>query len=558
MIDNIKLQVLWMRLLALVEEQAQILKRTAFSPIVRDCGDLSVGIFDPQGRMLVQAVTGTPGHVNAMAESVGHFLRQFPAETMHEGDAFVTNDPWLGTGHLNDFVVLTPCYYQGRLVAFSCCTSHLTDVGGMAAGSDGTDIYAEGLTVPILKLADRGQMNETLIEFVRANSRLPSDAVGDVYSLAACNDAGVSRIAALLEDASLPDLSELGEFILRRSRQAVVDAISKVPQGSWSYRLQLDGYEEPITIVARVTVADSKVRVSFDGTSAPVRKAINVPRSYAVAYAVYGLACALAGSEVPNNAGSLSPFEVDIPEGCILDARRPLPVGHRHIVGQMIPDAVFGCLSQPMPDRIPAEGTSCIWNISCRGTRVDRSDSRTFALSMTTNGGTGARPTLDGLSATAFPSGVQATSVEIFETRTPLVVWRKELRTDSGGAGASRGGLGQHIEISNRENSAFSLNAAFDRISNPARGREGGESGSAGYVGLASGSTLRGKGLQVIPSGEIVVIHTPGGGGIGAPQRRSRASVEDDLRQGLVSVEAAVRKYEFESLQEREEVSNAG
>lgn len=554
MTDNIKLQVLWMRLLALVEEQAQILKRTAFSPIVRDCGDLSVGIFDPRGRMLAQAVTGTPGHVNAMAESVGHFLRHFPAETMSEGDAFITNDPWQGTGHLNDFVVLTPCFHRGKLVAFSCCTSHLTDVGGMAAGADGTDVHAEGLTVPMLKLAERGRMNDTLLEFVRANSRLPSDAVGDVYSLAACNDAGVIRIAALLEDAQADDLGELGNFILARSRQAVLDAIAQLPKGSWDYRLELDGYEEPITIATRVTIADQCVRVSFEGTSAPVRKAINVPRSYAAAYAVFGLSCALAGGEVPNNAGSLSPFELDIPEGCILDARRPLPVGYRHIVGQMIPDAIFGCLAQALPDRIPAEGTSCIWNISCRGTRSGPEGLRPFALSMTTNGGTGARPALDGLSATAFPSGVQATSVEIFETRTPLVVWRKELRTDSGGAGTSRGGLGQRIEIANRENAPFFLNAAFDRIVNPPRGRDGGESGDPGYVALSSGTALRGKGLQMIPAGEVVVIHTPGGGGIGSPAGRSRAKVASDLRQGLISEKAAAEKYRFrESGQEQKQ-----
>ncbi len=536
MMDNIQLQVLWMRLLALVEEQAQILKRTAFSPIVRDCGDLSVGTFDTRGRMLAQAVTGTPGHVNAMIESVGHFLRHFPVETMQPGDAFITNDPWMGTGHLNDFVVLTPCFHRGRLVALSCCTSHITDVGGMAAGADGTDVHAEGLTIPMLKLADGGRMNETLIEFVRANSRLPSDAVGDVYSLAACNDAGVSRLAELLEDAGLDDLSELGEFILGRSRQAIQEAIGRVPPGNWAYEMVLDGYDAPITIRVQVTVQEDGVLVNFDGTSAPVKKAINVPRSYAVAYAVFALSCAIGGGEVPNNSGSLSAFEIIIPEGCILNAPRPLPVGYRHIVGQTIPDAIFGCLAHALPDRVPAEGTSCIWNISCRGTRTNSDGSiAPFALSMTTNGGTGARPSLDGLSATAFPSGVQATSVEIFETRTPLVVWRKELRADSGGAGASRGGLGQSIEIASREDSPFFLNAAFDRIVNAPRGRAGGENGSPGYVGLASGSALRSKGLQTIPASETVVIHTPGGGGIGASTDRRRNRVAEDLQQGLIS-----------------------
>lgn len=551
--DNIQLQVLWMRLLALVEEQAQILKRTAFSPIVRDCGDLSVGIFDVKGRMLAQAVTGTPGHVNSMIESVGHFLRHFPVETMQPGDSFITNDPWMGTGHLNDFVVLTPCFHKGALVALSCCTSHITDVGGMAAGADGTDVYAEGLTIPMLQLSRQGEMNETVLAFVRANSRLPDDTVGDVYSLAACNDAGVKRLNALLADSGIDDLSELGEFILSRSRHAIIDAISRLPKGTWSYELKLDGYDEPIVIKARLTVEEGGISVDFTGTSAPVKKAINVPRSYAAAYGIYALVCAIGTGDVPNNSGTLSAFQLTIPEGCILNAPRPLPVGFRHIVGQMIPDTVFGCLAQVIPGKVPAEGTACIWNISCRGTRETSDGVRPFSLSLTTNGGTGARASLDGLSATAFPSGVQATSVEVFETRTPLVVWRKELRPDSGGAGQLRGGLGQKIVIGNREGTPFLLNAAFDRIVNAPRGRDGGESGAAGYVGLSSGKSLRGKGLQPIAAGECIVILTPGGGGVGVPSNRQRASVHEDLSNGLITAQTAMETFQLT----REEIENA-
>lgn len=543
MTNSIQQQVLWMRLLALVEEQAQVLKRTAFSPIVRDCGDLSVGIFDLRGSMLAQAVTGTPGHVNAMLESIGHFLRHFPPTGMREGDAYITNDPWMGTGHLNDFVVLTPCFHRGVPVAVFCCTSHVTDVGGMAAGADGTDVYAEGLALPMLKLVDQGRVNETLIEIVRANSRLPNDAVGDVYSLIACNDTGVDRLQKLMQEHDLEDLEELGSFILDRSRAAVLGSIAAWPKGRWSYVLELDGYSEPVTIQVGVEIDKEEVRVDFAGTSTPVQHAINVPRSYAAAYAVYGLACAISGN-IPNNSGSLSPFTIQIPEGCILNAPRPYPVGYRHIVGQMIPDTIFGCLAQSRPDRVPAEGTSCIWNISCRGShqRVDGAPEM-FGLSLTTNGGTGARQERDGLSATAFPSGVQATSVEVFETRTPLVVWRKELRPDSGGAGTTRGGLGQVIEVGNRKPAPFVLNAAFDRIVNPPKGRDGGHDGSPGYVGLSSGQALKGKGRQLIPVGETLIIHTPGGAGIGAPKERPLEKVRADLRAGAISERAAVTIY---------------
>ncbi|HMN82648.1 MAG TPA: hydantoinase B/oxoprolinase family protein [Burkholderiaceae bacterium] len=543
--DVVLLQVLWDRLLALVEEQAQILKRTAFSPIVRETGDLSVGVFDLRGRMLAQAVTGTPGHVNAMAESAGHFIRHFAPETMQPGDAFITNDPWMGTGHLNDFVVFTPCFVAGRLVAFFCCTSHITDVGGLGTGPDAPDVFAEGLSVPMLKLVDQGRMNETLLSVIAANSRLPADATGDTYSLAACNDVGVRRLQELFAEFGLHDLEELGSHMLSRSREAVLNAIRGLPKGTWRHTMTIDGYDAPLILCASLSIGAGHVHVDFAGSSPAVKQGINVPRSYAAAYAMFGLACVVA-PEVPNNSGSLSPFSFSFPEGSIVNPARPLPVAARHIIGQMLPDTIFGCLSQAIPDRVPAEGTSCIWNISCRGLRRNGPlAGQPFALAVTTNGGTGARPHQDGLSATAFPSGVQGTSIEIFEGRTPIVVWRKELRPDSGGAGRTRGGLGQIIELQNTEDAPFRINAIFDRIAYPPRGRDGGSDGAAGYIGLADGRPLAGKGLQEIAPGQRIVVKTPGGAGIGDARSRSREQVARDLSAGLVSPEAARRDYGY-------------
>lgn len=212
-LDTIRMQVMWNRLIAVVEEQAQTLIRTAFSPIVRECGDLSAGVFDPAGRMLAQAVTGTPGHVNSMAESVNHFIRHFPLETMAEGDIYITNDPWMGTGHLNDFVLTTPCFLDGRLVALFSCTSHLTDIGGIGTGPDGTDVHMEGIYIPMLKLADRGKMDETLMAMVRANTRQPVESEGDVYSLAACNDIGCARLVEMMQEFGLDNLDAIADYI---------------------------------------------------------------------------------------------------------------------------------------------------------------------------------------------------------------------------------------------------------------------------------------------------------------------------------------------------------
>jgi N-methylhydantoinase B len=529
---EIELQVMWSRLIAVVEEQAQVLLRTAFSPIVREAGDLSAGIFDLRGRMLAQAVTGTPGHVNSMAEAVRHFIDRFPLETMKPGDIYITNDPWMGTGHLNDFVLTTPCFHRGKLVGLFSCTSHLMDIGGLGMGADATDVFMEGLYIPHLKLAEEGRLNETLMAMIRANTRLPVDTEGDTYSLAACNDVGCRRLVEMMDEFGLTDLDMLADHICDRSEAAVMAEVAALPHGSWSYTMTVDGFEAPVVLSATTTVSEAGVHVDFSGTGPVSAKGINVPLAYTTAYTVFGLGCAIA-PRVPNNAGSLKRLTVSAPEGCILNARKPAPVSVRHIVGQMLPDMVFGCLRQVIPDRVPAEGTSCLWNINLRGPTQDANGNHGFSMIITSNGGTGARPEKDGLSATAFPSGVKGTPVEIAESLTPTIFWQKELRPGSGGAGRQRGGHGQMIEIGSAIDEPFEILAAFDRIDHPPRGSDGGSDGAAGEIRLASGTVMRGKGLQTIPARDRLIINTPGGGGLGNPAERSPALVAQEIADGL-------------------------
>jgi N-methylhydantoinase B len=541
----IDLQIMWNRLIAVVEEQAQVLMRTAFSPIVRECGDLSAGVFDRQGRMLAQAVTGTPGHVNSMAESVKHFIRHFPLDTMKPGDAYITNDPWMGTGHLNDFVITTPAFHNGKLVGLLSCTSHLMDIGGIGFGPDATDVFMEGLYIPMLKLIDQGTVNETLMAMIRANTRLPIDTEGDTYSLAACNDVGAKRLAEMMEEFGIESLDVLADHICERSREAVMAEIAKLPKGTWHNEMTVDGYDAPVTLKAALTVSDSGIHVDFTGTSPQSRYGINVPLAYTTAYTVFGLGCVVA-SQIPNNAGSLGPLTVSAPVGCILNAPKPAPVCSRHIIGQMLPDVAFGCLRQIIPDRVPAEGTSCLWNLNVRGeTQAGSGGNYGFMMAVTSNGGTGARPDKDGLSATAYPSGVRGTPVEIAESQTPLIFWKKELRPGSGGAGRTQGGHGQIIEIGSGVDRPWDILAAFDRIDHPARGRDGGQDGAPGYVGLKSGQKFRGKGFQLVPPGERLVVLTPGGGGIGAPAERAAERVARDLTDELVSEETARDLYGY-------------
>ena len=531
---NIQNQVMWNRLLSVVEEQGQTLVRTAFSPIVRECGDISAGVFDLDGRMMAQAVTGTPGHVNSMAESVKHFIDHFPLNTMKEGDIFITNDPWMGTGHLNDFVITTPCFKNNKIVGLFSCTSHLTDIGGLGVGPDATDVHMEGLYIPMLKLADKGVMNKTLLKLISQNTRQPVETEGDVYSLAACNDIGCRRLIEMMDEFQISNLKNLSDFIYNKSLLAVENEIKKIPNGVYKNSMMIDGFEKDINLEAKLTVSTKSISVDFTGTSEKSKFGINVPLSYTKAYTCFGLSC-LVSAEIPNNAGSLYPFEISAPIGSILNAPYPAAVCARHIIGQMLPDMVFGCLEKAIPDKVPAEGASCLWNITFRGNTDRGANNNTlFAVTAVVNGGTGARPIKDGLSATAYPSGVRGTPVEINEAVAPLLFLKKEYNPGSGGKGKFNGGLGQVIEIKSAIDEDMDLLASFDRIKFPARGRLNGGDGKAGQVSVKNKRKLNGKGTQVIKAGEILEIFTPGGAGLGNYSERDNELIQTDIENELL------------------------
>ena len=540
---SIDYQIMWNRLIAVVEEQATTLIRTAFSTSVREAGDLSAGLFDRQARMIAQAVTGTPGHVNAMAESVGHFAREIGAQNIFEGDVYITNDPWMGTGHLHDITMVTPVFRKGIHIGYFACTAHVVDVGGRGFGPDAGEVYEEGLLIPISKFAERGVVNDFMVKMVRANVRTPDQTVGDMYSLAACNEAGNRRLQAMLDEFDLDDIDGLSEYIIEASRKATREAIAAVPDGTYGNRMRVDGYDAPVDMQVRLDVAGDRLVADFDGTSGMSKLGVNVPEVYTRAYACYALKCSIA-PEVPNNTGSLDPFEITAPEGSILAARRPAPVSVRHVIGHLVPDVVLGALHHALPGVVPAEGASALWNIQISARPVDGASNLPSAeVLMFNSGGTGARPALDGLSATAFPSGVSTMSVEATEHVGPIVVWRKELREGSGGAGESRGGLGQIIEIEARDGYQFFFNAMFDRIDNPARGREGGGQGAPGGVALSDGTKLKGKGRQKVEPGQRLVLTLPGGGGYGVPSARERDKVRSDVAAGYITAEQAKSDY---------------
>ncbi|MFO1171608.1 MAG: hydantoinase B/oxoprolinase family protein [Hyphomicrobiaceae bacterium] len=528
---DVRSQVMWNRLIAVVEEQAVALVRTAFSTSVREAGDLSAGVFDRQGRMIAQAVTGTPGHVNAMAAAVGHFIRELGEDNIFEGDAYITNDPWLGTGHLHDLTVVSPSFYKGKLIGYFACTAHVVDVGGRGFGPDANEVYEEGICIPIMKFAERGKVNKDLVKILHNNVRESKQVVGDVYSLAACNETGHRRLIEMLKEFDLENIDALAEFVFARSLEATIEKIKALPKGTYRNSMRVDGYGAAIDMVVAMTVRDEDIVVDFDGTSSQSPRGINVPLIYTTAYSAYGLKVALA-PEIPNNWASLEPFKVEAPAGCILNAQRPAAVAVRHVLGHFVPDVILGAIHQMRPGTVPAEGAGALWNIHISARPVagnmppDMRPQRAEVL-MFNSGGSGARPTQDGMGATAFPSGVHTMSIEATEHVGPVIFWRKELRDGSGGAGKYRGGLGQSIEIAPAAGHEFYFNAMFDRCENAARGRAGGEAGKPGNVSLDDGTKLNGKGRQYVPAGKRLRLEAPGGGGYGPPAERS---AEDQAR----------------------------
>ena len=550
-LDLIKKQLVWSRLISAIEEQAQTVIRTAFSQSVRECGDLSAGVFNRRGEMVAQAVTGTPGHVNAMAICVKHFLTKFPIDAMRPGDVFCTNDPWLSVGHYHDVTVVTPAFRGDRAVGLLANTCHIVDMGGRGFGPDARQVYEEGINIPIMRLAREGRVNEDLMAILRTNVRNSEDMEGDFYAMMNCNDEGARRLCGIIDEFGLEDIEDIGQYIIMQSRKSIENAVRELPDGVFRHSTELDGFDEPIRIEAALTVDGDSLSIDYAGSSPASPYGINVVENFCLAYTVFGVNCVI-GPNIPCNAGSIGVAKVSAPEGSILNARRPMPVSARHVIGQMLPDVVFGCLSQAIPSRVPAEGAGAMWNPMIRGgrTAIDPAAAAVaptvgpdYDVILFNTGGTGGRPTMDGMTATAFPSGVRTPPVEAVESAFPLIVWRKEFREGSGGAGRNRGGLGQILEIGGADGAPFSVAAMFDRTWRAAEGRHGGMDGAAGAVRLDDGNTLKSKGRQTVGYGRRLLLELPGGGGYGSPTDREPARVREDVLDGLITVRSARDDY---------------
>jgi N-methylhydantoinase B len=538
-IDPVTLEVIWNRLLSVANEQQDALIRTAFSTIVRESQDLACGIFDTRGRMIAQSISGTPGHINAMATSMKHFLAAFPPDKLGPGDVLITNDPWMTAGQINDITITTPFFKNGQLVALFANTCHSADIGGRILSAEAREVFEEGLRLPIMKLFDRGEPNQVLMQIVRVNVRQPDEVIGDFYAQTASNDAGGRALLEMMEEFGLDSIDHVAEEIIRRSEQAVRGEIAKLPGGEWSNETWSDGFEEPILIRCTVRVAGDEIFIDFSGSSPQSTRGINVVLNYTHAYASFAIKAAIC-PDVPHNEGSFRPVHVSAPPGSILNALEPAPVASRQVIGHFIPSAIFAALSGAMPGRLMAPGADPIWLSVWRG------QNPSFTLTLFQVGGTGARPSKDGLSAVGFPSGVAGVPAEVIESLSPVVMKRRELRPNSGGAGTWRGGLGQLTEFVRRGEGRWSVSSIADRTKYPAPGLLGGQAGAAGEVALGDGTRLHAKSLVDLGAGDTVHVNLPGGGGYGDPLQRDVQRVLWDVIEGYITPKEAEQKYGVE------------
>jgi N-methylhydantoinase B len=534
--DPVTLEVIWNRFLSVANEQQDALIRTAFSTIVRESQDLACGLFDTKGRMIAQSLSGTPGHINAMATSMKHFLAAFPADKMAPGDVLITNDPWQTAGQINDITITTPVFKDRKLVALFANTCHSADIGGRILSAEAREVFEEGLRIPIMKLFDRGEPNRILMQLVRSNVRQPDEVIGDFYAQTASNDAGGRALLEMMEEFALDSIDPVAEEIIGRSENAVRSEIRKLPSGEWSNETWSDGFEEPIVIRCTVKVAGDEIFIDFAGSSPQSTRGINVVLNYTHAYASFAIKAAIC-PDVPHNEGSFRPVHVSAPAGSIMNALDPAPVASRQVIGHFIPSAIFSALSGALPGRLMAPGADPIWLSVWRGQNPP------FTLTIFQVGGTGARPAKDGLSAVGFPSGVAGVPAEVIESLSPVVLQRRQLRPDSGGAGKWRGGLGQLTEFTRRGEGRWSVSSIADRTEYPAPGLLGGGSGAKGEVMLGDGTRLHAKAMVDLKRGDVVHVNLPGGGGYGNPFERATELVLRDVIEGYVTTEEAEKSY---------------
>ncbi len=509
--NPVHLEILWNRLIAAVDEAAASLLRSAFSTVVRESYDFSCVVTDLQGRALAQASDSIPSFIGTLPDTVKHFIEAFPPDTLSPDDVLVTNDPYMGTGHLPDISVCRPLYHGGILIGFAASTAHAPDIGGKIRSPEPREVYEEGLQIPLLKLHNAGRPDETLLAILRRNVRVPDQVEGDLEAQLGALLIMERRIGDVMDAYGLADLTPLSDAICRRTETAVRTAIAALPDGRYHADLETDGLAgQSIRIAVAAEISGDRIDLDFTGSSGQVARAVNCPLCYTRAMSFYAIKSALA-PDLPNNDGALRPVTVSAPESSIVNPCHPAPVGSRVLTGHYIPALVMDALAGIIPDHVLASAGSPIWCVNVNGSQPDGTP---IAGLFFINGGMGASASGNGLSCVSWPSNISATPAEEIEHRLPIRVLQRGLRAGSGGAGRFTGGNGQQVVL--EYTGARSGVVAFlaERLSSPAKGIASGGAGATGRLEI-DGQPADPKAQHPVSRGTRIRLETPGGGGYG-------------------------------------------
>ncbi len=537
-IDPIRLGLIWQRLDGIVDQVSETFIRAAFSTVVRDNYDMAFSLLDIQGRQFAQSKRSIPSFIGTLPRTLAAVIEKFPIETFQPGDVVITNDSWIGTGHLNDISMICPIFVNGALIAFAGSTAHTVDIGG-APSPTAWDSYEEGLCIPICKIVEQGVENPIVIDFQTENLHAPAETLGDIRAQFAAYHDCRQKLAQVLEDEGLAGLDEVIAEIIARSSKSMRDVIAALPDGRYCDEFQVDGFDRPLTIKCAVTIAGETIDVDFAGSSRQIDRPINCVLNYTYAYSCFALKC-LLDPDAPNNSGSFETVTVRAPEGSLFNATRPAPVWGRHLTGHYAPPAIFGALSRILPHRVIAESGSPLWNVYFKGQQ--EKTGTPFVKMFFMNGGHGARPNSDGPGCLSFPSNVSNQPIELFENQAPLLVTEKCFVTDTAGEGKFRGGDAQRISFRSVATSPITMTIRHERITFPPRGLLGGGTGAPGQDRI-NGKTIPAKSRQILEPGDVATFQTPGGGGMRPPRERAREAVARDLRRGLLSPQKARETY---------------
>ncbi len=529
--DPVTLEILWERLITIVDEGAVSLRNTAFSLLVREGNDFAIVLLDAEGNAVAQNRASLPCFTGTIPPTVKHVVNVF-RNTWQPGDVVIINDPWLSAGHVNDLTLVTPVFSDTGLVAFTANTAHSADIGGVRYGGRGRDIYEEGLRLPALKIYEAGKPNKTLIDMIRANVRLPDHVIGDIEAQVSANEIAGRKLKELLIEFSIKDLSLLASTILTRSESVMRSAIMEVPDGKWSHEVKMDGVGEILTIVATILKKASTIHVDYTGTSLQIIAPLNSVPNYTYAYTAYPIRASLCPG-LPNNDGVLRPITVSSPAGTLLNPLPPVPVGLRNITGHFLAEAVYGALAHVVPDRVIAGSGSAPTPSFVVNGKSDEGNE--FADMFFMSGGMGARPNMDGLSCVNFPANVGASPVEILESTLPLLYEEKEFLPDSAGKGEYRGGFGARHRFKVISSGPVWISPVVDRTITPCGGLLGGDTGSLLKMAVTPYKKIVPKDFTMLEPGDVVSIEVCGGGGYGDPQKRRQELIEKDKKAGLIT-----------------------